>query len=88
MSIFTESDRIYLAEMRAITTDNQGQEVLVGLTRQETEFYMNYAKQRLEDTHRRDDAPLYLELHEKHERERMSILAAENQLRIDKPTLN
>lgn len=87
MSIFTDADRTYLTEMRSITTNSQGQEILVGLTPQETEFYMEYAKRRMDGTHRPDDRDRdrYLELHDKHECARLSVLAAESQLRNDNP---
>jgi hypothetical protein len=85
MSIFTDADRAYLAEMRSITTDSQGREVLVGLTWEETAFYMEYARQRINGTHRQDDGGRYFELHEKHEFARLSVLGAENELRNDNP---
>ena len=90
MSIFTESERIFLTEMRAITTDSQGQEVLVGLTMLETEFYLDYSRRGFggADNLGREDGARYLELCNKHECARLSILAAENQLRVDKLTLN
>lgn len=84
MSIFTDADRTYLTEMRSITTNSQGEEVLVGLTPQETKFYMEYAK-RMDGGHRPDDRDRYLELHDKHEHARLSVLAAEIQLRNDNP---
>lgn len=88
MTDFTDSERAYLNEMRALTTDSQGREVLVGLTAEETEFYRKYAKERLAGTggaDRRADGNRYLELHEKRERARFAVLAAENQLRNDGP---
>ncbi len=87
MPIFTDADRAYFAEMRAITTNSQDQEVLVGLSVEETAFYMEYVKQRKEGTHRSGakDPDRYLELHDKHEHARFSVLAAENQLRNDNP---
>jgi hypothetical protein len=50
MLIFTDADRTHLTEMCAITTNSQGQEVLVGLTLKETEFYMEYSRQRMADS--------------------------------------
>jgi len=87
MPIFTDADRAYLAKMRAITTNAQGQEVLVGLSAEETAFYMAYAKQRKEGPHKSGDGDQdrYLELHDKHEHARFAVLAAENQLRNDNP---
>ncbi len=37
---FTDSERAYLIEQRAISEDEQGHEVLVGLTFEETSFYI------------------------------------------------
>lgn len=85
MPIFIDADRAFLAEMRAITTDSHGQEVLVGLSVEETAFYMNFAHQRTEGRGDSAATDRYLELHDKHERARLSVLGAENQLRNDKP---
>jgi hypothetical protein len=88
MSIFTDADRAYLNEMHAITTDSKGNEVLIGLSLEETEFYLSYANSRMDGTEQRADQKRYLELHEKHERARLAVLGAENELRNDKPSLH
>lgn len=87
MTTFTDADRVYLNEMRALTTNSEGEEVLVGLTPQETKFFMEFSNKRLSGSQRSsdEDRDRYLNLNEKHEKERLSILAAENQLRNDNP---
>ena len=87
MTTFTDADRIYLNEMRAITTNTKGEEILVGLTLQQTEFYMEFSNRSLTSNQRTsdEDRNRYLDLNEKHEKERLSILAAEIQLRNDHP---
>lgn len=85
MSIFTDADRAYLSEVRAITKDNQGREVLVGLTEEESAFYMQYVRRPLQGDHEREDSRRHLELHDKRERARLSILGAEHELRTEKP---
>jgi hypothetical protein len=44
MFAFTDDERARLNEMRAITTNAQGQEVRVGLTEEETAFYMAHPR--------------------------------------------
>ena len=77
----------HLRENRAIGEDNEGNEVLVGLTVEETSFYLNYVQQRLLG----DDDPTvgerYLKLHDKHEKARFSVLGAEHILRTEKPII-
>ena len=67
MFSFTDDERAYLTEMRAITTDAIGNEVLVGLTLEETAFYMDHARQFVTGERDHRNADRYLELHEKHE---------------------
>jgi hypothetical protein len=82
---FSDAERAYLTEMRALTTDAQGREHLVGLTLEETAWYMGFVRDEATGRHR-DDGDRYLELHEKHELARFDILGAEHALRHDKPT--
>lgn len=80
----TESDKLFLLEIRALSTDSQGNEVFVGLTSNESEryhFLCNPLKS-LEDSEREE----YLELHEKHELARLLVLDAENTLRVENPS--
>ena len=85
MTIFSDNDRFHLSKMRAITKDALGNEVLVGLSLEDTVFYVNYGRARLSGTHNREERTRYLELNEKHERVRLAILGAEIQLHVDKP---
>ena len=87
MTTFTDGEHAYLTEMRAITTDAQGREVLVGLTLEETGFYIAYSRDLRGNSHNSEDSDRYLELHEKHEAERLGVLMAENQRRVDNPSL-
>lgn len=81
---FDERQREYLKEIRALETDRDGTEVLVGLTAEETDFYMRYVNARRLG---RDNSSLvehgrkYLALRERHERARMQVLGAEIALR-------
>ena len=80
-----ESERSYLTEMRALGADSQGCEVLVGLSRAESEWYLAYLQRVRDDCRDPDDSAKYLQLHETHERCRMGILGAEAELRDTKP---
>jgi hypothetical protein len=86
MFAFTDDERARLNEMRAITTNAQGQEVLVGLTEEETAFYMAHTRGFLSEERDRDGKARYLELHEKHERARFTVLGAEHVLRTENPS--
>jgi len=86
MSIFTDADRTSLVEMRALTTDSAGREVLVGLTFEETVFYMEYTNKRMQGYKDRPNSKRYLQLHEKHELARLEVLGTEIFVRNEKPT--
>lgn len=80
---FTEAERAYHREMRSLTTDAGGREILVGLTLEETEFYVSYSRRRSSGDRDRDpvNKSRFLELHEKHEWVRLQIIGAEVQAR-------
>jgi len=61
-------------EMQGITTDAEGDEILVGLTFDETVFYMAFVRNSAEQ---HDGGARYLELHDKHERARLRGLDRE-----------
>lgn len=82
---FTDSEGAFHAEMRKLTTDAHGREVLRGLTVEETEFYVTYLKERGSVARTRSDQARFSELHQKHEKARLETLLAENQLRIESP---
>lgn len=78
-----DSDRNYMNEMRMLGKDQDGNEVMVGLTREETLRVLEHNRRFLaNDRDRNKDVRAdYLKLHEKHERVRMQILSAENEAR-------
>ena len=82
---FTEAERAHKTEMRAITKDSQGREVLVGLTFDETAFYMSFSRKFLSGDQDSEDSEVYLELHEKHEHARFEVIGAEHILRTENP---
>ncbi len=88
MFSFTEDERGYLTEMRAITTNAQGQEILVGLTLEETAFYMCHTHQESTGKYNHGSNEQYLTLHDKHEAARHGILGAEIYLRNESPSLH
>ncbi|HZP66248.1 MAG TPA: hypothetical protein VFB32_08055 [Rudaea sp.] len=70
---FSESERSYLEELRALSSDARGREVLVGLTFEETAWYVTQTHTLL--GRHRADRLRYLELHDKHEKARQRLLA-------------
>ncbi len=86
MFAFTEDEKAYLIEMRALTTDSQGQDVLVGLSREETEVYVSHSRAFLRGDRDRDNRDIYLQLHEKHERMRLEVIGTEHYLRTQNPS--
>jgi hypothetical protein len=85
MFAFTEAERATLMEIRAITTDSKGQELLVGLTLEETAFCMEHRRRFLTPDRDREGRARYLELMERHEKERLSVIGSEIQLRNEDP---
>lgn len=84
MFSFTDGERAYFTEMRTVSTDDEGREILVGLTFEETVFYMEYSRRFLTGRDRDPDhRDRYLQLHDKHERARLAVLGAEIQARND-----
>ncbi len=88
MTTLSETSRAYLLEIRALSTDSNGNEILVGLSVDETDFYLKFSE--LSTTNDLDisdeDRSRYLELSEKHEATRLSIIDGEIELREDKPS--
>lgn len=78
-----ESERAFLVEMRALTTDSNGQEVFVGLTAGETSYYLSYTKRALIGGTDSSETDRYLELHTKHEAARLSVIFSEVELRTN-----
>jgi len=86
---FTDAERAWHSEMLGLAVDEEGREVLVGVTMEETEFYVTHIRKRTCGD--RDRNPVnrtrFLELHEKHEIARLQILEAENYVRRENPPL-
>lgn len=85
MFTFTDAERIQLNEDRAITKNAGGQEVLVGLTEEETAFYMVHVRGFRTGVRDHEGRARYLELNRKHEHARFAVLGAEHALRTENP---
>lgn len=81
-------ERGYLTETRALSVNPAGEEVLVGLTVDETAFVLDHMRRFLmsEREHDRERKKRFLDLHNKHEAARFAVLAAEIEKRNDNPT--
>lgn len=88
MYAFTDEERKYLIEMRAIRKNIDGTEVLVGLDPEETAFYMEYTKKCIAGEDNHQDTDRYIELHDKHEKARLTAIALEIELRKEDPTFH
>lgn len=85
ISDLSDERRAFLKEMRSINKDNKGREVLVGLTVDETSFYLTYLEQSIVGETNQEDGPKFLTLHDKHEKARLAVLGVEHILRTEKP---
>jgi hypothetical protein len=81
----SEGEREYLKEMRMLTTDSQGNEQLVGLNLEESQFYLRFSQSRPRSLEpgSDEDRERYLYLNEKLEHARLSVIAAEAEARIN-----
>ena len=86
----TDVDRLWRTNARSLTTDSQGRETLIGLTFEESVWYLDYEKRRSsgelrrgpQDVRRRDHDQ-HEALRMRHEQCRMQIVSAENEARLD-----
>ena len=76
----SSAEMSYLKGVQALAHDSRGREVLIGLTFEETAWYINSSHRLLRRDHA--DRQRYLELHQKHEQARAKLLAAQ------KPAVN
>lgn len=86
--------------IRTWTTDAQGRRIMRGLTVEETAYYQEYqAKRRAQHENQnkfpwgsvaemREARARWLELHDKHDAARIAAIAAEIELREDRPPIN
>lgn len=79
--------RAYLSEIRALSTDQDDNEVFIGMTLTESVRYQNYLEQSFSGTADRSDESetKYLALHDKHEEARRTVLAGESLMRAQSP---
>ena len=71
---FTEEERAYLRQMGALAADRRGNEVLAGLTLEETAFYVEYGRAWASGVPAGPgDREKYLALSRKHERQRRAV---------------
>jgi hypothetical protein len=84
---FSDQERAWHTEMRGISTDEHGREVLVGLTMEETVFYMSRARNRASGVRNSDpdNRTCFLGLHQKHELARLQVIGAEIELLRENP---
>ena len=81
-----EEEQNYFREMRAIVKDDEGREVLVGLTAEESSVYLSYLQRMKTGQRDAEETAEYLRLHEKHNNARFQVLGAEHVLRTEKPS--
>jgi hypothetical protein len=89
----TPDEEEALTRDRALTADSKGRMTLVGLTVEESIWYIEHKRQwlaeRIDDTLRRksrEGRKRYLELYERHEFVRLQVIGAEHEVPTEKPT--
>jgi hypothetical protein len=85
MFSFTDNERASLSELSAISKDTSGSEILIGLTREETVFYMNFTRQFLAGEHNYHNTGRYLNLHDKYEAARLRALGIKQYMQHTNP---
>lgn len=87
---FQPGARAYLSEIRALSTDQDDNEVFVGMTVKESVWYANYLEESFSGNTDRHDGSQdkYLELQDKHEEARRTVLAGESLFRTLKPGIH
>lgn len=82
----TDSNRAFLNEIRALNSDEQGQEIFVGLTRKESERYLELGEIDKHLSAKEQDE--YLKLDEQYNHARMLVIGAEHLLRTENPPIH
>ena len=82
---FTEGELAYLTEIRSLSVDAHGNVIFVGLSAEESLEYKRYVDDFKNRHNWQDMGETYLQLHEKHETARISVVIAESELRRDQP---
>lgn len=73
---FTDAERIYLTEMHSLATDTEGNEVLVGLTLEETAFLMEHRRKFAAGDRDRENRARARELSDRHQVARLQVVGA------------
>ena len=87
----TPNERLWHTEMKGLSTDAAGNEILVGLTVEESIFLLEYVRVRAERgpgyrEYRNAHFAKYTELQNKHDIARLQVLQAESARKRDDPT--
>ena len=80
---FTDEERRSLTATRSITCDEEGREVLIGLTERESLRYMAYVRRGR--SHFNGERELHQLLHEKHDRARLEAIGIEQTVDMPNP---
>jgi len=83
MCDFTNEERKALTATRSITRDEQGREVLVGLTERETIRYMGYVRRGRSGL--KAEREMHKQLDEKHQYARIEAIGIEHTLEMRNP---
>jgi hypothetical protein len=82
---FTDRERECLNQLHAISIDTSESEVLVGLTPEETAFYMEFTRKYLAGERNYHNLTRYLDLHDRHEAARLRALGMARYLQQPTP---
>ena len=83
MCEFTDAERKSLSATRSITRDEQGREVLVGLTERETIRYIGYVRRG--GSRLKAEREMHKQLDEKHQYARIEAIGVEHTLEMRNP---
>ena len=83
MCDFTDAERKSLTATRSLTRDEQGREVLVGLTERETIRYMGYVRRG--GSRLKAEREMHKQLDEKHAYARIEAIGIEHTLEMRNP---
>jgi hypothetical protein len=85
---FTDDERAGLRESRALNTDSQGRQILVGLTLEETAEVMEHRRAFRRGEQRHENKKRISALVEKHEAARLEVLGTEMALKRSNPPIH
>jgi len=85
---FQPEARAYLLQIRALSTDEDDNDVFVGLSVKESVWYANYLEASFNGTADRSEGPQnrYFALQDRHEAARQAVLADEARSNTEKPS--